>query len=838
MSLNTLLMIVFLLSVTGCQERFDNPIMLPTKDSNSLTLSTSENGTIWYDSAKDKVALWDGNSTSFLASTDDVDKAKKEAIEQAIASMPVVPAAIGVAGANGINGLNVYSGSTIPSDSNGRDEETYFDISTGDVYTKITGIWTIQGNLFIGSGLSNLSVHQGPVSPGNSYGNNGETFINSANGNLLLKSNGVWAVTGNIMGTPGATGPQGPQGAAGPQGLPGESGSTITDSQATSKILTGFSSSAGTVSDSDSILSAFGKLDGNVAGLVLGKQNSLGYSPVNKTGDTMSGALVLNANPTSALGAATRQYVDLAISSIPNPDLSPYLTISSAATTYATISSVGSSYQTLSGSTSTLALKLDTSTAAATYATIASLNTGLSTKMDASGSVAQSQVTNLTNDLSAINTSLSSKQSSLGYVPVNIAGDTMTGLLILNSNPVSALGAATRQYVDTAISTVNNVNLTGPITSIGNATSISSQTGSGSTFVMSASPTLVTPNIGSATGSSISVTGQLTSTLATGTAPFVVSSSTQVSNLNSEMAGTATNASNIATTATTTNSIFYPTFVSSSSNGNQTARTSNGLTYNPSTGALTATTFNGSATLAATAVNAFNLSGSNLTGDVSNSSNAITLTSVGTAGAYAKVTTDSKGRVISGSGLSLSDIPSLSSLYLQSSGGTLTGALITPSIKISVGSTSGYVLTSDDSGNGTWQAASGGGGGGSSLPLSGGTMTGALYTTNQINYKSKTDNAANTSTIDWSLGQVQTVSYTTCPSSITFTNMNAGGTYTLVVTASAGSATIAFSSTGTSAISDGGFKVLPDKSCSIGTQIYTFVVAGATVYMTNSGAGF
>lgn len=36
----------------------------------------------------------------------------------------------------------------------------------------------------------------------------------------------------------------------------------------------------------------------------------LGYTPVNKAGDTMSGLLVLSADPSVALGAATKQYVD------------------------------------------------------------------------------------------------------------------------------------------------------------------------------------------------------------------------------------------------------------------------------------------------------------------------------------------------------------------------------------------------------------------------------------------------------------------------------------------------------------------------------------------------
>lgn len=38
--------------------------------------------------------------------------------------------------------------------------------------------------------------------------------------------------------------------------------------------------------------------------------------------------------------------------------------------------------------------------------------------------------------------------SAVGYDPVNVAGDTMLGYLILNADPVALLGAATKQYVD------------------------------------------------------------------------------------------------------------------------------------------------------------------------------------------------------------------------------------------------------------------------------------------------------------------------------------------------------------------------------------------------------
>jgi hypothetical protein len=50
---------------------------------------------------------------------------------------------------------------------------------------------------------------------------------------------------------------------------------------------------------------------------------------------------------------------------------------------------------------------------------------------------------------------------------------------------------------------VTNANLTGPITSVGNATSIASQTGTGTKFVVDTSPVLVTPNIGVATATSV-----------------------------------------------------------------------------------------------------------------------------------------------------------------------------------------------------------------------------------------------------------------------------------------------------------------------------------------------
>jgi len=91
------------------------------------------------------------------------------------------------------------------------------------------------------------------------------------------------------------------------------------------------------------------------------------------------------------------------------------------------------------------------------------------------------------------------------------SGSTMSGALAMGTNKITGLGtptvstdAATKNYVDTV--TVSPSNLTGVITSSGAATSIASQTGTGTKFVVDTSPTLVTPVLGVATATSINGT--------------------------------------------------------------------------------------------------------------------------------------------------------------------------------------------------------------------------------------------------------------------------------------------------------------------------------------------
>jgi hypothetical protein len=91
------------------------------------------------------------------------------------------------------------------------------------------------------------------------------------------------------------------------------------------------------------------------------------------------------------------------------------------------------------------------------------------------------------------------------------SGSTMSGALAMGTNKVTGMGdptsaqdAATKNYVDTVV--IAPSNLTGVITSVGAATSIASQTGTGTKFVVDTSPTLVTPVLGVATATSINGT--------------------------------------------------------------------------------------------------------------------------------------------------------------------------------------------------------------------------------------------------------------------------------------------------------------------------------------------
>jgi putative sterol carrier protein len=126
---------------------------------------------------------------------------------------------------------------------------------------------------------------------------------------------------------------------------------------------------------------------------------------LDKTGGTMTGALILAADPTVALGAATKQYADTMLPK--------------------------------AGGTMTGAITLAADPAAA-------LQPATKQYVDNAGST-------LTTNYTAADTALSGTLTTSINAKVAKAGDTMTGFLTLSAAPTATLHAATKGYVDTAV---------------------------------------------------------------------------------------------------------------------------------------------------------------------------------------------------------------------------------------------------------------------------------------------------------------------------------------------------------------------------------------------------
>ena len=120
--------------------------------------------------------------------------------------------------------------------------------------------------------------------------------------------------------------------------------------------------------------------------------------------------------------------------------------------------------------------------------------------------------------------------SSAGSGSVTSVSVSVPSFLSVSGSPVTSSGTIAVSLSGTALPIANG------------GTGSTTATGSGS-VVLANSSTLITPVLGAATGTSLSVSGQITSTVSTGTAPLVISSTTNVANLNASTLSGATFAS-------------------------------------------------------------------------------------------------------------------------------------------------------------------------------------------------------------------------------------------------------------------------------------------------------
>lgn len=220
--------------------------------------------------------------------------------------------------------------------------------------------------------------------------------------------------------------------------------SAATDTDITGRLLTGYVSGAGVVSSLDSILQGIQKLNGNIGTLVTG------VSSVN----SLTGAVALTGTANRVTISAANVF-DISSSYVGQSSLTTVGTITTGTWNGAAIANsfLANSSITINGTSVALGGSATVTAAAGTL----------------TGTILNSTV-------------VASSLTSVG---------TLVNLTV--TNPIA--GSVTGN----AATVTTNANLTGPITSVGNATSVAAQTGTGSTFVMSVSPTITTAVLGSST---------------------------------------------------------------------------------------------------------------------------------------------------------------------------------------------------------------------------------------------------------------------------------------------------------------------------------------------------
>ena len=154
---------------------------------------------------------------------------------------------------------------------------------------------------------------------------------------------------------------------------------------------------------------------------------------VSKAGDTMTGALVLAGDPTTGMQAATKQYIDTNLASHASND-SLHITaeqntlLDNLTATYTELNYLGG--------------------------VTANVQTQLDSKLNLSGGTLTGALTLAADPAGNLQAATKQYVDNQDALKVSKAGDTMTGALVLHADPTVAMQAATKQFVDTSISTL------------------------------------------------------------------------------------------------------------------------------------------------------------------------------------------------------------------------------------------------------------------------------------------------------------------------------------------------------------------------------------------------
>ena len=214
-----------------------------------------------------------------------------------------VPGPPGFQGPQGDAGNTVLYGVADPAAKTGVNGNFYINTTTHFMFGPKAGVWP-DGISLIGpqgpqgipgvqgvQGIPGYTVLYGATDPVGTIGVNGNSYINTTTHFIFSrKLGGVWPTGTSLV---GPQGPQGIQGIQGPQG----------------------SSTGNLVGPASAVLDDIATYDGTT-GILIKDSGKKISDQVSKAGDTMTGPLVLSADPSASLGAATKQYTDAKASAV------------------------------------------------------------------------------------------------------------------------------------------------------------------------------------------------------------------------------------------------------------------------------------------------------------------------------------------------------------------------------------------------------------------------------------------------------------------------------------------------------------------------------------------